>query len=258
MTSRYPLRAHMAPSEAVSTPIRSLSQSSSRTTFIGPETRARSPVSESGDSRLFSKVATSRPVTPTGTLHPAVWDTPTHGTSGSESSNDFDKSSDEAPWTTVPRKQQHGTKKSSDEKNVISSPVIASKNHYELTEEQLKAVDKVAKALKPTDQEKFAKWLFNVEPPVRHDTSESREEGPSEPKGKGIDPRNWGAAGLSNSELDPKAQAAALATIKEENRKNNKLPTGKTGRAPHVDTSQSRDQTPNTDTITNWDKTNVG
>ncbi|KAF8876985.1 hypothetical protein CPB84DRAFT_1966474 [Gymnopilus junonius] len=272
MTSRYPLHARMAPSEAVSTPVRSLSQSPSRTTFIGPETRARSPVSESGDSRLFSKVAASRPVTPTGTLHPAVWDTPvqasrvatglasdtirnvphlnfnkfdasipkTHGTSGSESSDDFDKSGDEAPWTTVPRKQQHGAKKSSDEKNVISSPVIASKNRYELTEEQLKAVDKAAKALKPADQENFTKRLFNVEPPVRHDTSESREEGP------------W------NQRVGSECTGCALATIKEENRKNNKLPTGKTGRAPHVDTSQSRDQTPNTDTITNWDKTNVG
>ena len=46
---------------------------------------------------------------------------------------------------------------------------------------------------------------------TRHENSvSSRREGPSEPKGKGIDPREWGNAHLSEEDLDLDAQAAAL------------------------------------------------
>ncbi len=42
----------------------------------------------------------------------------------------------------------------------------------------------------------------------RDSDSESRGEGPSEPKGKGVDPREWGAAGLE-PDLNLEAQQQA-------------------------------------------------
>ena len=40
----------------------------------------------------------------------------------------------------------------------------------------------------------------------------SRDEGPSKRKGKGADPRNWGNAGLSDSNIDFDVQREALET----------------------------------------------
>ena len=50
-------------------------------------------------------------------------------------------------------------------------------------------------------------------PRKRAESSTSRGEGPSEPKGKNIDPRNWGAAQLSDDDLDVDAQRAALESF---------------------------------------------
>lgn len=47
----------------------------------------------------------------------------------------------------------------------------------------------------------------------RRDSSSSRGEGPSEPKGKGIDPREWGNANLSQESLDIDVQTAALRSM---------------------------------------------
>ena len=44
----------------------------------------------------------------------------------------------------------------------------------------------------------------------RREREESCGEGPSEAKGKGIDPREWGNAGLSIDEIDVDTQRAAL------------------------------------------------
>jgi len=45
----------------------------------------------------------------------------------------------------------------------------------------------------------------------REQTMSSCEEGPSQPKGKSIDPRNWGNVNLEESEIDIEAQREALS-----------------------------------------------
>ncbi|KAG5649973.1 hypothetical protein H0H81_001274, partial [Sphagnurus paluster] len=62
---------------------------------------------------------------------------------------------------------------------------------------------------------------------------EAAEAGPSEPKGKEVDPRNWGSAGLTESDVDVEAQAAALKSIQQQ-----KLKAKKLAREipPHVET----------------------
>jgi hypothetical protein len=46
--------------------------------------------------------------------------------------------------------------------------------------------------------------------PVRQDSSISRGEGPSEQKGKGPDPRNWGNVGLNDQDLNKDVQQAQV------------------------------------------------
>ena len=41
----------------------------------------------------------------------------------------------------------------------------------------------------------------------------SQEEGPSNPKGKGIDPREWGNINISQESFDLEAQAAAMKSL---------------------------------------------
>ncbi|PPR04665.1 hypothetical protein CVT26_015016 [Gymnopilus dilepis] len=249
MTTRYSLRARNAAGAPASS-VRSLSQSPTRTTSVRSETRAPSPVSESGDKRTYSEVAASRPASPTtvGTLRPAVWETPTQvgrlatGPTStiirenvprvSNNKNLFTDSDESVPrrqksemstsesdtgdeskvrneWTTIPQKEQPAKKST----KPVAAPKLSSKHRYELTEEQLSAIDKATRTMKAADQQKVAKRLFVINAPDRRESTEDRQEGPSEPKGKTVDPRNWGAAGLSESELDVEAQATALASI---------------------------------------------
>ena len=51
--------------------------------------------------------------------------------------------------------------------------------------------------------------------PRREGSVSSRGEGPSRPKGKGIDPKEWGNLNLSDEELSIEAQAAALDSFRK-------------------------------------------
>ena len=84
-----------------------------------------------------------------------------------------------------------------------------------LTSEQRNVVKKAAENLTKEQKQKFQKRHANVRP--RRDSSvSSRGEGPSKPKGKGIDPREWGNVNISNESLDLGAQAAALNSFKKD------------------------------------------
>ena len=52
--------------------------------------------------------------------------------------------------------------------------------------------------------------------PRRGSSVSSRGEGPSKPKGKGIDPREWGNVNISRESLDIEAQAAALRSFSDQ------------------------------------------
>lgn len=82
-----------------------------------------------------------------------------------------------------------------------------------LTSEQRNIVDLAAGKLTREQQQKFQKHHTNVRP-RRDSLLSSRGEGPSKPKGKGIDPREWRNVNISNESLDLGAQAAALNSFK--------------------------------------------
>ena len=69
-------------------------------------------------------------------------------------------------------------------------------------------VREAEKSLTPAERETIARRSQKVT--KRCERSESRGEGPSETKGKGIDPREWGNAGLSIEEIDVDTQRTAL------------------------------------------------
>jgi hypothetical protein len=72
----------------------------------------------------------------------------------------------------------------------------------------------------------------------REHSSSSRGEGASNPKGKGIDPREWGNANISVESLDIEAQAAAYRSILQE-RQSSKRHNVNTARKTHQATRRN-------------------
>ena len=131
---------------------------------------------------------------------------------GDEGGNEGDSSSKEAEtpdkveyssWTTVKRRRAR-----SEGSLQYKKP---------LTSEQTQAVKKAAEGLTSEQKQKILRRQEKVR--SRRDSSESsRGEGPSRPKGKGIDPREWGNVNLSRESLNVEAQAAALRSYKDQSK----------------------------------------
>ena len=133
---------------------------------------------------------------------------------------------DKSPWTTVqrrcarsfspPGKTQTFSKKDSDSRR-------------KLTEEQAQTVKLATTRLTEQQKEMLRRRKYKV--PVQWDSSmSSRGEGPSEPKGKGIDPREWGNVNIRQDSLDIGAQAAALDSIaQQQDRRQRRKTTKKKG-----------------------------
>src|SRR6267378_3259111 len=116
-------------------------------------------------------------------------------------SSDSDHDQNTREWTTVQRKRRgnkHSTSKerfSTRDKDVSVDvdPVLA----------------EAEKSLTNAQKEKIA--LRHQKVTVNPlEGLESHEEGPSGPKGKGVDPRNWGNIQLDEDEADVEAQQAAF------------------------------------------------
>ncbi|KAI6016820.1 hypothetical protein BKA83DRAFT_4030277, partial [Pisolithus microcarpus] len=81
-----------------------------------------------------------------------------------------------------------------------------------LTKEQTHAVREAERCLTTDERERIAKRSLSQEASIHQGTMPESEGKPSEPKGKGIDPRNWGALDVSKDELDVEAQCSALTS----------------------------------------------
>ncbi|KAG6914922.1 hypothetical protein DXG01_014408, partial [Tephrocybe rancida] len=100
-----------------------------------------------------------------------------------------------------------------------------------LTAEQSRVVDMARQRMSAAERERVDTRYVNTSsmPNVHQATSEETEQhaGPSRDKGKGPDPRNWGAAELSGDEYDPEVQRQILEAanaLKEQRDAANKLP----------------------------------
>ena len=86
-------------------------------------------------------------------------------------------------------------------------------NKKSLTAEQNQTVKVAAEGLTKEQQQQILRRQEKVHP-RRGSSVSSRGEGPSKPKGKGIDPREWGNVDIDPESLDVNAQLAALKTFK--------------------------------------------
>jgi len=87
-----------------------------------------------------------------------------------------------------------------------------------LEKEVSKVVRAAEESMTPVERETIARR--NKKVTMRPERSESRGEGPSEPKGKSIDPREWGNAGLSDEDLNLDTQRAALESYSKSKKVN--------------------------------------
>jgi hypothetical protein len=124
-------------------------------------------------------------------------------TSHEDHRNDDPENPDDRPWTTVGRRRAISLDSiprgpvSNRGKDTLAVP---------LTKEQTQTVNAAVSSMNAEQSNLLKKRLQNVS--SSRDKSASRGEGPSEPKGKGIDPREWG--NVDQRDLDVDAQAAAF------------------------------------------------
>jgi len=138
----------------------------------------------------------------------SVYSTP--ALKGSETDGD-----DREEWTTVTRKSRPG---SPARKSRCESPAREHLNKSRLGPKQEQTVQEAIRQLTDGQRQKITdrQCVISITGTKRPGTksTSSRGEGPSNLKGKGLDPRNWGALSGYENELDLEAQREALASWK--------------------------------------------
>ena len=97
------------------------------------------------------------------------------------------------------------------------------------------AAERLSAAQRNTIERRY-KNLANVNDSQRSPSATPVGEGPSHLKGKTIDPSNWGNLDLDEDDLDPKAQHAALRSLKQKvsRKKAEKIKEPKVGTSRHI------------------------
>ncbi|KAJ3974951.1 hypothetical protein EV361DRAFT_865776 [Lentinula raphanica] len=108
------------------------------------------------------------------------------------------------------------------EKQQVDEPMLQSEdikvNKISLSPEQELTVKMAEANLNDNERERIARRHNSVR--ILAEDEESREEGPSTGKGKGIDPRNWGNVRLDDEEMNPGLQAQILASLENVQKQN--------------------------------------
>ncbi|KAG1792611.1 uncharacterized protein HD556DRAFT_1239104, partial [Suillus plorans] len=112
-------------------------------------------------------------------------------------SESSDESEVDTPWKTVERSHRRSKKASAVGKKLSKVDLVREAEKLLTTEEKRRILERKQVEMNADSREQ---------------TMSSREEGPSQPKGKSVDPWNWGNANLEESEIDIEAQREALST----------------------------------------------
>jgi len=163
-------------------------------------------------TRMYSDVVASRPPSPRvreenpirHPVEPVAVMQPLTDIGDPDSSSSEPDENNGSPWITVQRKRARSldsAKKSRYNKNLVQFNTSTRK----LSTEQEKAVKAATEALTSEQRERVARRqdVLDVQ-------SEEDDEEPSRDKGKTVDPREWGNAGISRKELNPEIQAAMI------------------------------------------------
>ncbi len=117
-------------------------------------------------------------------------------------------------WTTVRRRRA----RSLESFEPVRKSSSESGERKGLTRDQIQTVKAAADTLTEGQKDAIRDRQKRVTHHKRDPSSSSRGEGTSRPKGKGIDPREWGNANLSQENLDVDAQEAALRSFAHKKR----------------------------------------
>ena len=115
------------------------------------------------------------------------------------------RDSEDGQWTTVRRRRARSL-------SSLGAREMNQPGNYErrnLTKEQVQVVQTATNELTDAQMKNYQR-RYKV---MNNDYSPSRGEGPSEPKGKGIDPREWGNVSIDSDEYDVDAQKAAFDSL---------------------------------------------
>ncbi|TBU40368.1 hypothetical protein BD309DRAFT_899988, partial [Dichomitus squalens] len=210
MSIRYNLRRRPPGTEVLSAaqplvPGSPLTGTESPTGGVSPGTERGVPASGSQSSAIVAGLVTADADAPRA-LNSPVSDTgegvrkyPVTVEDGSDDNG--------GPWIPVQRRRRA---RSADAAPPARDTVTAQDGPV-LTSPQRVAVDTAAASLTPAERDRYSRRMAAVETTRPRSLSpEPRGEGPSRDKGKTVDARNWGAAGIPDEELDPDAQRREL------------------------------------------------
>ena len=183
--------------------------------------RSPSPSKEKSSATMGHSSGPDADGAPTGRIQPEIKVIPTisrnnvepveEDTSGELSASP--KEMDDATWTTVRRRRA----RSLESFDVVRQSHSGSNGQQSLTLKQTQVVNAATDAMTESQKEILKKRQRNLTH-RRKDSVSSREEGTSKPKGKGIDPREWGNVNISQESLDVEAQAAAWRSLQKKNK----------------------------------------
>ncbi|KAJ3514734.1 hypothetical protein NLJ89_g2201 [Agrocybe chaxingu] len=209
----------------------------------GPQRTSHSD-SETSHRRLYSDVAASRPPSPialaseetalpqahqapqgVGAGDQVEFDNKQHTThtssddsSNSEEPHEVDNDNEHRPWTKVLSTRELRARKKSalkhDKKHDKEAKRASKKPYEHMVRDPM--VEKATEGLTADQRERIARRFEKVETQKsgrNPSLTSSRGEGPSREKGKGVDPREWGNAGLNQQERDPAVQQAIWESI---------------------------------------------
>ncbi|KAJ3744668.1 hypothetical protein DFH05DRAFT_1611995 [Lentinula detonsa] len=97
-----------------------------------------------------------------------------------------------------------------------AGPVSDNKNLL-LDSEQLRAIEQAEATLTNEQREQIRRRQQKTR--IVENNEESQGDGPSDQKGKGVDPRNWGSSNLHDDEMNPDIQAQILQSIQNKNKR---------------------------------------
>jgi len=151
----------------------------------------------------------------------------------------------ENPWTTVVSRRSRSLDSLKRNAKPNKKVKVVQNRVNTLTMEQDTVVNQAEKQLTLAQKEQLSCRYEKVQnKAVPRKRSDSRGEGPSATKGKGVNPWNWGDAQLSDSDLDVEAQCAALESFGKKHGKTLEHANSDEEGPNEIRTPHQRDKTP--------------
>jgi len=196
------------------------SQPSSPASAIGEESPSGDAETLARSARVEETLVTKTEVVSQNNTKNIVANYESHESDTSLLSDMSELDDNQNPWTTVVHRHSRSLDSLTKNKKTVKKVKLVQNRVNSLTAEQDTVVNEAEKQLTSVQKEQLSHRYKKVQKKMApHDRSESQGEGPSNSKGKGADPCNWGGVQLSDTELDINAQCVALESFAVEHDK---------------------------------------